>query len=302
MDILQAFINSVPSSIEQGLIYGILALGIYITYSILDFPDLSVDGTFPLGGVVSTAMLLRGINPIICLLGAMLAGALAGLATGLINVKLKVRDLFSGVIVMTGLYSINLRISDGNSLLTIPRNAVTLFRNNALADFLPAGTSSLIISLVIALFIKLLLDAFFSTRFGLLLRATGDNEQVVTSLARDKGNVKIWGLVIANSLVALSGGILCQQQRLFEASMGTGTLVLGLASVIIGTTLFRSANRDYSTLAVLIGAIIYKLCYTLAIVLGLKPGDMKLVTALLFLGILGIESLKKGGNKKHVRA
>ena len=151
-------------------------------------------------------------------------------------------------------------------------------------------------------FIKLLLDAFFSTRFGLLLRATGYNEQVVTSLARDNVNYKIWGLVIANSLVALSGGLLCQQQRLFEASMGTGTLVLGLASVIIGTTLFRSANRDYSTLAVLIGAIIYKLCYTLAIVLGLKPGDMKLVTALLFLGILGIESLKKGGNKKHVRA
>ena len=247
-------------------------------------------------GVVSTAMLLR-YKTVICL-RAMLAGALAGLATGLINVKLKVRFILRRYCYDRAIFY---KPSYSRRQLTsyhTPKRRYA-FRNNSLANSLPEGTSSLIVSLVIALFIKLLLDAFFSTRFGLLLRATGDNEQVVTSLARDKGNVKIWGLVIANSLVALSGGILCQQQRLFEASMGTGTLVLGLASVIIGTTLFRSAKRDYSTLAVLIGAIIYKLCYTLAIVLGLKPGDMKLVTALLFLGILGIESLKKGGNKKH---
>lgn len=300
MQILESFLFSVPASLEQGLIYGVMALGIYITYTVLDFPDLSVDGSFPLGGVVSTSMLLNGINPVISLLASALAGALAGLVTGFIHVKLKVRDLFSGVIVMTALYSVNLRIAGGKSLITVPRNASTLFRNNPLVDTLPSSISTLIISLIIALIIKLIMDLFFKTRFGLLLRASGDNEQVVTSLARDKGNIKIAGLVIANALVALSGGILCQQQRMFEISMGTGTLVLGLASVIIGLTVFKKPScGSTATIAVLTGAIIYKLCYTLAIVLGLKPTDMKLVTAVLFLAILSLESFKKKGGKQH---
>ncbi len=300
MQILESFIASVPSSIEQGLIYGVLALGIYITYTILDFPDLSVDGSFPLGGVVSTSLLLKGVNPVLSLLASAVAGALAGFATGLIHIKLKVRDLFSGVIVMTALYSINLRIAEGKSLLTIPRNTVTLFRGSSISNFLPDSVDTLLVALILVVIVKLIMDLFFKTRFGLLLRAAGDNEQVVTSLARNKGNVKIAGLVIANTLVALSGGILCQQQRMFEISMGTGTLVLGLASVIIGLTLFKKPScGSKATLAVLTGAVIYKLCYTLAIVLGLKPTDMKLVTALLFLGILTVESFKKKGGKQH---
>lgn len=298
MDILSSFLTVLPATMEQGLIYAVLALGIMITYTILDFPDLTVDGSFPLGGVVSTSLLTAGWHPLLSLMMAALAGALAGLATGLIHVKMKVRDLFSGVIVMTALYSINLRIAGGSALLPIPRTGKTLFRNNLVADALPAGFSTLLLVLAIALGLKLMLDWFFTTRFGYLLRAVGDNDRVVTSLARDKGNVKIAGLVIANSLVALSGAILCQQQRLFEISMGTGTLVLGLASVIIGITMFRRAEGVKNTTAVIIGAILYKMCVAFAIACGLAPGDMKLITAGLFLAILALGRVK-GKEKKY---
>jgi putative tryptophan/tyrosine transport system permease protein len=286
--LLSSFVATLPSTLEQGLIYAVLALGLMLTYAILDFPDLTVDGSFPLGGAVSTSLILSGWGPVPALLAATLLGALAGLCTGLIHVKLKVRALFSGIIMMTALYSINLRITGGLSLLSIPRGQTTLFRNNPLADFLPADLRVLVIVFAIVLLLKLLLDGFLSTRAGYLLRAAGDNETVVTSLARDKGNVKIAGLVLANSLVALSGAILCQQQRMFEISMGTGAMVLGLASVIIGINLFRKLEIVKTTTAVIVGAIVYKLCVAFAISCGLSPMDMKLVTAALFLTILAL--------------
>ena len=285
---LSSFVATLPSTLEQGLIYAVLALGLMLTYAILDFPDLTVDGSFPLGGAVSTSLILAGWGPLPALLAATLLGALAGLFTGLIHVKLKVRALFSGIIMMTALYSINLRITGGLSLLSIPRSQTTLFRNNPLADFLPVDLRVLVIVFSIILLLKLLLDGFLSTRAGYLLRAAGDNETVVTSLARDKGNVKIAGLVLANALVALAGAILCQQQRMFEISMGTGAMVLGLASVIIGINLFRKLEWVKTTSAVIIGAIVYKLCVAFAISCGLSPMDMKLVTAALFLTILAL--------------
>ena len=285
---LSSFVATLPSTLEQGLIYAVLALGLMLTYAILDFPDLTVDGSFPLGGAVSTSLILSGWGPVPALLAATLLGALAGLCTGLIHVKLKVRALFSGIIMMTALYSINLRITGGLSLLSIPRGQTTLFRNNPLADFLPVDLRVLVIVFAIVLLLKLLLDGFLSTRAGYLLRAAGDNETVVTSLARDKGNVKIAGLVLANALVALSGAILCQQQRMFEISMGTGAMVLGLASVIIGINVFRKLEIVKTTTAVIVGAIVYKLCVAFAISCGLSPMDMKLVTAALFLTILAL--------------
>ncbi len=230
----------------------------------------------------------------------MAAGAIAGLATGLIHVKLKVKALFSGIIMMTALYSINLRITGGQALVTLPRSAVTLFRNNALVDRLPQGMSLIIMVAFIVLLLKVLIDAYLSTRAGFLLRAVGDNDTVVTTLSRDKGNVKITGLVLANALVATSGAVLCQSQRMFEVSMGTGAMVMGLASVIIGINLFKRAERVRQSTAVIAGAVIYRLCVAAAISLGLSPMDMKLVTAALFLGVLASGSLKK--EKKHARA
>lgn len=290
---LSTFIATLPSTLEQGLLYAVLALGIMLTYTILDFPDLTVDGSFPLGGAVSTTLLLHGWHPLAALLAATLCGALAGLCTGLIHVKLRVRALFSGIIMMTALYSINLRITGGNALLSIPRTTATLFRNNPVANLLPLGLRVLIISGVLVLALKVLLDLFLATRAGYLLRAAGDNEVVVTSMGRDKGNVKIVGLTMANALVALSGAVVCQEQRLFEVSMGTGTMVLGLASVIIGINLLRRMDKVRATTAVIVGAILYKVCVAFAIACGLSPMDMKLVTAALFLAILASGTMKR---------
>ncbi len=291
-DALLSFVRSLPATAEQGLIYALMAMGVMITYLILDFPDLTVDGSFPLGGAVSTSLILRGMSPIPAMLIALLCGMAAGLLTGLIHVKLKVRALFSGIIMMTALYSVNLRITGGGSLLSIPRQSVTLFRNNTLVSLLPEGLSVLIISLALVVIVKLALDWLLTTRFGLLLRATGDNERVVTALARDYGNMKIMGLMLANGLVALCGAVLCQQQRLFDLSMGTGAMVLALASVIIGVNLFKKADKMRATTKAIIGSLIYKAAYSFAISMGLRPGDMKLVTALLFLGILSTHLFK----------
>lgn len=282
--------------LEQGLIYGIMALGIYITYSILHFPDLSVDGTFPLGAAVTAVLLTRGFDPWLCLLISFIAGVGAGLVTGLIHVRLKITDLLSGILVMIALYSINLRIA-GKSNLPI-FNEKTIF-NSGLATLLPGFLADfMVLSLVlaIAILMKLLLDWYLSTQSGTLLRAAGDNSQVVTAVSRDPGTVKIFGLGLANGFVALSGSVMCQQQRFFEVTMGTGTLVIGLASVIIGTSLFRKMRRPADTTRVLIGSILYKACIAGAIALGFKASDMKLIQAILFILALVLnQQIKKGG-------
>ena len=274
--------------LEEGLIYAILALGVYITYSILDFPDLSVDSTFPLGSAVTAAMLVAGLPAPAALCVSFLGGVLAGTVTGLIHVKLKVVDLLSGIIVMTGLYSINLQIAGGANLAFF--GSSTIFDNSLTAPLWasPAGDFTVvIISLIAVILVKLLLDAYLKTRSGYLLRAAGDNDTLVTSLAKDKGTVKIIGLALANGLVALSGSIYCQKQGFFEISTGTGSMVIGLASVIIGTKLFRRASFMKTTTAVMVGSVLYQTCIAAALALGLFPTSyMKFLTAALFLIIL----------------
>lgn len=227
---------------EQGLIYGILALGVYITYKILDFPDLTVDGSFPLGGAVTALLITKGINPYLSLLAAFLAGALAGVCTGLIHVKGKVRDLLSGIIMMTALWTINLYIAGTSNVPLFSQDSI--FKNDWIQGIMPEALQSyitLILALVLAAISKILLDLYLKTKSGYLLRAVGDNDVLVTSLAKDQGNVKIVGLAIANGLVALAGSAFCQEERVFEISMGTGAIVIGLASVIIGTSIFKKA-------------------------------------------------------------
>ena len=287
------------SILEQGLIYGILALGLLITYRILDFPDLTVDSSFPLGAAVSAVLTLQGMPPWLTLLCALLAGSLAGLVTGLIHVKCHVRDLLSGIITMTGLYSINLNIAGKANLPLF--SGETLFRNS-FTKSLPAWIApyaTVLTILLIALVAKLLLDWFLKTKAGYLLRAAGDNAAVVTTLARDQGTVKIMGLMIANALVALAGAVMCQQQRFFDISMGTGTMVIGLASVIIGTNLFRRASFMKSTTMAILGSILYKACVSIAISLGLEATNMKLITAVLFLLILVMSQAKRKKVRTH---
>lgn len=285
--------------LEEGLIYAILALGVLITYRILDFPDLTVDSSFPLGAAVSAILTVNGMHPVLTLVMAALAGAAAGLATGLIHVKCRVRDLLSGIITMTALYSVNLRIAGRANLPFF--NMETIF-DNALVRGLPAVLqpyAKVLVVLVIVLVVKVLLDLFMNTKAGFLLRAEGDNPAVVTTLARDGGLVKIEGLVIANALVSLAGAVMAQKNRVFEISMGTGAIVFGLAAVIIGTNLFKDRQKVNSSTAAIVGSVIYKACVALALSMGLMPQDLKLVTAALFLLILVLGGLRKKKVKFH---
>ena len=304
------------STLTQGLIYAMVSYGVYITYSILDFPDLGVDGTFPLGAAVTALLLTRGTDPWLTLLIALVVGALVGLFTGLVHVRLKVRNLLAGIITMTALYSVNLQIAGSN--LTIDRAMDTIFTSAptmAVLGGLSRSGRKLVVSLVLAVVAKLLLDAYFKTKSGLLLRAVGDNATLVTSLAKDRGNMKILGLMISNALVALGGCIVCHDQRSYSATMGTGQLVYGLAAVIIGVSAFRwyensgAARRlrevkglrflalPRGTTAVVVGSILYKFCIQMAMLL-VPSSLMKLVTAALFLLVL-VASGRKGEEIIH---
>jgi putative ABC transport system permease protein len=280
--------------LEEGLVYAIMALGVYITYKILDFPDLSVDGTFPLGGAVTVVLIIAGINPILTLFISFIIGAIAGILTGLIHVKLKVRDLLSGIIMMTALYSLNLRIAGKANVPIFTKD--TIFENAFLDAIIPEVLHPylvVIVLLIIIVIMKLLLDLYLKTKSGYLLRAVGDNDTLVTSLAKDKGTVKIIGLAIANAFVALAGSVYAQKSGFFEISTGTGTIVIGLASVIIGINLFKKIPFLKATTAVIFGSIIYKLCVALAISAGMAASDLKLITAVLFLIILVISNDRK---------
>ena len=297
---MSTIIDLIVSTVTQGLIYALLAYGIFITYKILDFPDLTVDGSFPLGAAVTAVLLVRGCNPYLTLIIAMAAGALAGLITGIIHVRLRVRDLLAGIITMTALFSINLQIAGSN--LAIDRSFDTIFTGapvKALLGGVPLMYRKLIVSLVLAIVFKIILDLFFNTKCGMLLRATGNNANVVTALARDQGSMKILGLVIANALVALCGAVVCHEQRSFSSTMGTGQMVFGLATVIIGSTIFRRMSFVKGTTCAVFGSIIYKACIQAAISLGLPANLLKLITAVLFLLILVLGNIKKGKVTRH---
>lgn len=287
----------VLSVLEQGMIYAIMALGVYITYKILDFPDLTVDGSFPLGAAVACILISKGMNPYLTMPIAFLAGAIVGMITGVIHVKLGVRDLLSGIIMMTALYTVNLRVATRANLPIYNQDNIfdNGFINAIFPSFLEPYKTAIIIFLIMIV-TKYVLDWYMSTQSGFMLRAVGDNETIVTSLGVDKGTIKIIGLSIANGLVCLSGCIFANQQRFFDISSGTGTVVIGLASVIIGTSVFKKVTFLRVTSSVIIGSLIYKACVAIAIRVIPASSDLKLVTAVLFLAILviGKDKKKKG--------
>lgn len=304
-------LDLISSTLTQGFIYALLSYGVYITYSVLDFPDLTVDSSFPLGAAVTTVLLIGGMDPWLALVCATLAGAAAGLCTGLIHVRLGVRDLLAGIITMTALSSINLLIGGSNQ--TVDRGTDTIFTSAPVMGLfgdLSLSARKLIVSLVLAVAVKLILDAYFRTKSGLLLRAVGDNGTLVTTLAKNKGNMKILGVVLANALVALCGGVLAQEQRSYSAVMGIGQVVFGLATVIIGVSIVRFFTSSkpvqgmrnlpvlrflatpQGTTAVLLGSILYKFCIQIAISLGLPANMLKFITAALFLLVLVLAGRK----------
>ena len=261
----------VINALEQGLLFALVAMGVYITYKILDFPDLSVDGTFPLGASISEALLINGVNPWISILIATIGGAIAGSITGFLHVKLKISNLMSGILVMMGLYSVNLRI--------MGKSNIPLFNTNYI--FKSTAVNSIFIILAIVVVVKIILDLFLKTKAGFLLTAVGDNEQVVSSLGVNKNLVKVLGLAISNGLVALAGALTAQHQGFADVTMGTGIVVMGLAAVIIGVSIFGKISFIKATTLSIFGAIIYKLVIAIALWMKLNPNDLKILTAVL---------------------
>jgi ABC-type uncharacterized transport system, permease component len=293
--------NIVIGAINQGLTYAILAFGIYITYKILDFPDLTVDGSFPLGGAVTAYMITTLNMPTLAILVSFLAGMIAGACTGIIHVKLKVRDLLAGIIMMTALKSMNLLIAGSSNVPLYSYSTIfdKIMKESPLAPLFDKMTGAsmamkrIVILLVFVLVIKLMVDFYMNTKAGYLLRAVGDNEVLATSLAKDKGLVKIFGLSLANGLVAMSGSIFVQDQTLFELDMGSGMMVMGLASVIIGYGAFKAFPKIKGTTAAIVGCIIYRGVWAAVLAAGVRAVYMNMIAAILLLVFLVISRERK---------
>lgn len=283
--------------LEQGFIYGIMALGIYISYRILDFPDLSADGTFPLGGAITAAFLINGVNPWLTLLLAFLAGCLAGAFTGFLHVKLKIKDLLAGILTMTALYSVNYRIAGApNQFLMGEKTIFSIPQSFPLYEY-----RYLIITFIIALAVKFILDWYLSTKSGFLLRSVGDNEGLIVTMAQSPAKIKVIGLSLANGLVALSGALNTQKAMQFDITSGTGIMVMGLAAVIIGVTIFKKISFVKLTTGVLFGMVCYKACISIAISSGMQSSDTNLIITVLFIATLLLNSAlsrKKGVSKR----
>lgn len=282
-------LNSMIGAVESGLMYALMALGVYITYRILDFPDLTVDGSFTTGAAIATVLTLNGFNPILALLCAFVGGAIAGAITGLLHTKGKINGLLSGIIMMIALYSINLRIM-GKPNLTL-RNEANLF------DY----ASPLIIGLVFALCVKILLDLFFKTNIGLSVRATGDNRRMIKSFGANTDITTILGVSVSNALVATSGALIAFSSKQANNNMGVGMIVIGLASVIIGEAIFGKKTIFRATIAVILGAIIYRVIYALALrVPGMDAQDMKLITAVIIVVALVVPTVRYAIKEKSM--
>ena len=269
------------ATIEQSLVFAIMVLGVYISFRILNFPDMTVDGTFPLGAAISAKLLTLGVNPYLTLLVALVAGAGAGAITGLIHVKLKVKDLLAGILVMTALYSVNLRV--------MGKSNIPLFEEDNIFN---TEYSMMITIVVLILISKFILDYLLKTKFGFALKALGDNENLIVSLGLNEEKYKIYGLMIANAFVAFSGAVLAQYQGFADVGMGTGIIVIGLASIIIGDTLFGKRRRLAGTTIVIIGSILYRGVIAVTLSMGMDASDLKLITSVIVIIILWIQKQK----------
>jgi putative ABC transport system permease protein len=255
------------TSIEQGLIFSVLAIGVIITIKILDFADMSVEGTFPMGAFIFAKFITTGFSPIISTLLTFILGTLAGLLTYTLNIKLRIRALLSGILTATILYSINLRLNG--------RSNIGLTSYDSIFD----GFRPVIVLILIVLAVKILMDLFLRTEVGYLLIATGDNETLVKSLGENSNKYKLIGLMLSNGLVSLSGALMAQYQGFSEISMGTGIIVVAIASIIVGDTVLRNSKILKMTTRAIMGALIYKFIGALAIDLGLAPTDLKAINA-----------------------
>lgn len=293
------FASLVPITLEQGLSYALVALGIALTFRILSFPDLTVDGSFPLGGAVAARLLVEGADPFTASMCALAAGFAAGCLTGILNTRLKINSLLAGILMMTILYSVNLRIMGRANiqLLTVP-TLFSPFEEMNLSRWIPV----VLVFLGVVMAAKVLTDLFLHTEYGIALRAVGDNEQMIRSLGMNTDLATVFGLGLSNGLVALSGALIAQDQGFADVGMGIGMIVAGLASIIIGEALIKPRTVFRLTLAAVIGSIVYRLIIVTGMRLGLAPTDLKMATGLMVILALGVPSLRGGRQAKmHLR-
>ncbi|MGE7822808.1 ABC transporter permease [Paenibacillus sp. NPDC093718] len=276
------FVMKLDGPIELGLLYALMALGVYITFRILDFPDLTVDGSFTTGAAIAAILITNGVNPWLATLAALAGGMLAGICTGLLHTKGKINGLLSGIIMMIALYSINMRIM-GKPNISLSQEKIIF-----------GSIDPIYIMLVIVIIGKLLLDAFFRTDLGLALRATGDNKRMIRSFGANTDTTTILGLSISNGLVALSGAVVAQQSSFADISSGIGMIVIGLASVIIGEAVLGTGSVFRTTLAVVCGSIIYRIVVAAAYEIEwLEASDLKLITAIIVIIALVVPTINR---------
>lgn len=268
----------ITSTIDQGLLWGILALGLFLTFRILNFPDMTVEGTFPFGAAICISALVHGVNPIIATILSFLGGMLTGLITGLLYTKGKIPVLLAGILTMTGIYSVNLRIL-GKANVGLLNKATLL--NEKFLQRLPDNFPTIVVGLLFAIFIILLLALFLNTDLGQAFIATGDNEKMAQSLGINTDNMKILGLMLSNGLIGLAGGLLGQNGGYADVNMGIGTMVIGLAAIIIGEVVYGNLSLTARLIAVVIGSIIYRLILLLVLQLGFSTNDFKLISAII---------------------
>ncbi|MBN8443776.1 MAG: ABC transporter permease [Thauera sp.] len=287
-------------ALEIGLIFSLVALGVYISFRLLRFPDLTVDGSFPLGGAVAATLISNGTDPFVSTIVATIAGAVAGVITGWLNIRLKIMDLLASILMMIALYSINLRIMGKPNVPLINEPTVfTALQPEAMSDYVLRP----LLLIVVVLAAKLVLDWFFSTQTGLAMRATGSNARMARAQGVHTGLMVLGGMALSNALVGLAGALFAQTQGGADISMGVGTIVIGLAAVIVGESLLPSRRLYLATIAVIVGAIVYRFFIALALnsdFIGLQAQDLNLVTALLVTIALVVPKLRQHWSGKKL--
>ncbi len=295
-----AILLAMEGAVSQGVLWGLMALGVYLTFRILNVADMTVDGSFAAGGAVTAILITRGMNPLLTLLFVFIVGTLCGLVTGFMNTKLKINILLASILTQIALYSVNIRImGKANTPLLGNPTIMSMFRSLT-GGAVTKTTASLIIGCIVIVVIIALMYWFFGTELGSAIRATGNNEHMVRAMGVNTDSMKILGLMISNGMVAMSGALVAQSQGYADVGMGTGTIVVGLASIIIGEVIFGSHFGFWWVLvSAVFGSIVYRIVIAVVLQLGLKSTDLKLLTALIVAISLSIPVLKRKAARRR---
>lgn len=277
-------------TISQGLLWSLLALGVYITFRVLDIADLTVEGSFPLGASVAVTLLVKNVNPVTAILAAALAGGVAGVVTGLLHTKLRIPALLAGILTMIALYSVNLRIMGKANISLLGKKTAFTLVESALG--VAYSQAVLLVGLISCVFFSILMYWFFGMEIGAAIRATGFNPQMIRAQGVDTNVMLLLGLFFSNALVAVAGSLVAQSNGFADVGMGVGTIVIGLASVIIGEVLFGTRSFKNSLISVILGSIVYRLVIAIVLQMGMPPNDLKLFTAVLVAIALSLPMVK----------